>query len=240
MDEPLDILAFAPHPDDVELGCGGSLILAADQGWKIAVADLTDGEMSSRGTPELRQKEIQRATALLGLAARYSVGLPDSAIGTSPEHREPVIELIRQTRPRIVLAPYWEDRHPDHVRASHLVKEASFFAGVGKLGQGEPYRPSWLFYYLLHTPFTPTFIMDVSSVWERRMAAVRAYESQFLSTDREATTALSRPGFLRSLEGRAMGYGWMIQTAYGEPFLSATPLSASGFPGLQDRGAFPM
>jgi LmbE family N-acetylglucosaminyl deacetylase len=151
-----------------------------------------------------------------------------------------VIELIRQTRPRIVLAPYWEDRHPDHVRASHLVKEASFFAGVGKLGQGEPYRPSWLFYYLLHTPFTPTFIMDVSSVWERRMAAVRAYESQFLSTDREATTALSRPGFLRSLEGRAMGYGWMIQTAYGEPFLSATPLSASGFPGLQDRGAFPM
>ena len=138
MNKPLDILAFAPHPDDVELGCGGSLILAADKGWKVAVADLTDGEMSSRGTPELRQQEIQRATALLGLTARYSIGLPDSAIGTSPEHREPVIELIRQTRPRIVLAPYWEDRHPDHVRASYLVKEASFFAGVGKLGPASP------------------------------------------------------------------------------------------------------
>jgi bacillithiol biosynthesis deacetylase BshB1 len=239
MDEPLDILAFAPHPDDVELGCGGSLILAVDKGWKVAVADLTEGEMSSRGTPELRRQEIQRATALLGLTARYSIGLPDSAIGTSPEHREPVIELIRQTRPRIVLAPYWEDRHPDHVRASHLVKEASFFAGVGKLGQRAPYRPSWLFYYLLHTPFTPTFIIDVSPVWERRMAAVQAYASQFLSSDREATTALSQPGFLRSLEGRAMGYGWMIQAAYGEPFLSATPLSATAFPGLQDTGTFP-
>jgi len=239
MNKPLDILAFAPHPDDVELGCGGSLILAADKGWKVAVADLTDGEMSSRGTPELRQQEIQRATALLGLTARYSIGLPDSAIGTSPEHREPVIELIRQTRPRIVLAPYWEDRHPDHVRASYLVKEASFFAGVGKLGPGKPHRPPWLFYYLLHTPFAPTFIMDVSSVWHRRMAAVRAYESQFLSADRDVTTALSHPGFLRSLEGRAMGFGWMIQAAYGEPFLSETPLSAAAFPGLQDAGVLP-
>ena len=233
MDKPLDILAFAPHPDDVELGCGGSLILATDQGWNVAVADLTDGEMSSRGTPELRQQEIQRASALLGLSARYAIGLPDSAIGTSQEHREPVIDLIRQTRPRIVLAPYWEDRHPDHVRASHLVREASFFAGVGKVGEGEPYRPRWLYYYLLHTPFTPTFIMNVSSVWQRRMEAVRAYGSQFLSADREPETALSRPNFLRSLEGRAMGFGWMIQAAYGEPFLSATPVAATGFPGLQ-------
>ncbi len=239
MDEPLDILAFAPHPDDAELGCGGSLILAADNGWRVAVADLSDGEMSSRGTPASRQQEIQRSTALLGLTARYSLHLPDSAIGTSPEHREPVIELIRQTRPRIVLAPYWEDRHPDHVRSSQLVKEASFFSGVGKVGQGEPYRPKWLFYYLLHTPFTPTFIMDVSSVWERRMAAVRAYESQFLSTDRDATTALSHPSFLRSLEGRAMGFGWMIQAAYGEPFLSATPLATATFPGLHETGPFP-
>lgn len=239
MDNALDILAFAPHPDDAELGCGGSLILAADKGWRVAVADLTEGEMSSRGTPEQRQLEKQRATELLGLAARFSVGLPDSSIGMDPDHRLPVMQLIRQTRPRIVLAPYWEDRHLDHVRASTLVREACFFAGVGKVGDGSPYRPQRLFYYLLHSPFTPSFVMDVSSVWQRRMAAVRAYESQFQSNDSEVETALSRPGFLRALEARAIWFGWMIQAAYGEPFLSAGPLAATAFPGIGDEERLP-
>ncbi len=232
MDEALDILAFAPHPDDAELGCGGSLILAADKGWRVAVADLTEGEMSSRGTPERRQQEKTRAAELLGLCARLSVGLPDSGIGTHPDHRLPVIELIRQTRPRIVLAPYWEDRHPDHAGASTLVREACYFAGVGKVGDGPPYRPEQVFYYMLRTPFSPSFVMDVSSVWQRRMAAVRAYESQFKSGGGSVETALSRPDFLRALEARAVGFGWMIQVAYGEPFLSVEPLAAREFPGL--------
>ena len=233
MHDALDILAFAPHPDDVELGCAGSLILAADKGWRVAVADLTEGEMSSRGNPVLRQQEKDEASAILGLTARYSVHLPDGGIGTHAEHREPVIDLIRQTRPRIVLAPYWEDRHPDHMRASHLVREAAFFSGVGKIGEGAPYRPQHLFYYMLHKPFKASFIMDVSSVWERRMASVRAYGSQFQANRQEVETTLSRPEFLRALEARAVWFGWMIQAAYGEPFLSATPMAAADFPGLE-------
>ncbi len=232
MNDTLDILAFAPHPDDVELGCAGSLILAADQGWRVAVADLTEGEMSSRGNPVLRQEEKERASAILGLTARYSVHLPDGGIGTHPDHRLPIMDLIRQTRPRIVLAPYWEDRHPDHMRSSHLVREAAFFSGVGKMGEGEPYRPPHFFYYMLHKPFEASFIMDVSSVWERRMASVRAYGSQFQSNRQGVETTLSRPEFLRALEARAIWFGWMIQAAYGEPFMSATPMSATTFPSL--------
>jgi bacillithiol biosynthesis deacetylase BshB1 len=236
MNDTLDILAFAPHPDDVELGCAGSLILAADKGWRVAVADLTEGEMSSRGNPVLRQQEKDQASAILGLTARYSVHLPDGGIGTHSAHRDPVIDLIRQTRPRIVLAPYWEDRHPDHMRASHLVREAAFFSGVGKIGEGHPYRPQHLFYYMLHKPFDASFIMDVSSVWERRMASVHAYGSQFQANRQEVETTLSRPEFLRALEARAVWFGWMIQAAYGEPFLSAAPLAAGDFPGLQPEG----
>ena len=238
MEEALDILAFAPHPDDVELGCGGSLIAAADKGWRVAVADLTAGELSSRGTLEQRERETERATELLGLTARYSLGLPDGGIGTHPDHRMPIIDVVRQTRPRIVLTPYWEDRHPDHYRSSGLVREACFFAGVGKIGDGKPYRPPLLYYYLLHTPFSPSFIMDVSSVWERRMAAVRAYESQFMAAEKTATTALSRPGFLRALEARAVWFGWMIGANYGEPFLTATPMAVDSMPGLPPRDDF--
>jgi N-acetylglucosamine malate deacetylase 1 len=235
MGDALDILAFAPHPDDVELGCAGSLILAVDKGWRVAVADLTEGEMSSRGNPVLRQQEKDQASAILGLTARYSVHLPDGGIGTYPNHRLPVIELIRQTRPRIVLAPYWEDRHPDHMRSSTLVREAAFFSGVGKMGGGAPYRPKHLFYYMLHTPFDASFIIDVSSVWERRMASVQAYGSQFQSNHRGVETTLSRPEFLRALEARAIWFGWMIQAAYGEPFLNAAPLATAEFPGLKPK-----
>lgn len=238
MDKTLDILAFAPHPDDVELACGGSLILAADQGWRVGVADLSEGEKSSRGTPERRLKEKARASELLGLSARLSAGLPDGSIGTHPDHRLPVIELIRQTRPRIVLAPYWEDHHPDHIRASTLVREASHLAGSGKIGDGKPYRPDRLVYYMLRTAFSASFIMDVSSVWERRMEAVRAYESQFLSPGSDVETALSDPGFLRALEARAIWFGWQVRVAYGEAFLNATPMPAKEFPGMRDEEDF--
>ena len=239
MEASLDILAFAPHPDDVELGCSGSLIAATDKGWRVGVADLTAGELSSRGTLEQRKRETERATALLGLASRFCLGLPDGGIGTDPDHRQPIIDVVRLTRPRIVLAPYWEDRHPDHYRASRLVREACFFAGVGKIGEGEPYRPPLLYYYLLHTPFSPSFIVDVSAVWERRMDAVRAYESQFMAGATTATTALSRPGFLRALEARAVWFGWMIGASHGEPFLSATPMAVGSLPGLPQRADFP-
>ena len=177
MSDALDILAFAPHPDDAELGCGGSLIRAVDQGLRVAVADLTSGEMGSRGTPESRERERQQAAEIMGLRARYALGLPDSEIGADLSQRLPIIDLIRSTRPRIVLIPYWEDRHPDHTAASKLLQNACFFAGVRKVGAGIPYRPERIYYYSLHSPFPPTFVIDVSSTWDRKVDAVCAYAS---------------------------------------------------------------
>lgn len=233
-DHPLDILVFSPHPDDAELGCGGSLILAADQGLRVAVADLSAGERSSRGTLEERGQEKQKAAELLGLRARFCLGLPDTDIGVDPAQRMPLIQIIRELRPRIVLAPYWEDRHPDHAAAGHLIRQACFLAGVSRVGSGSPYRPEWVYYYMLHQPFEPSFVVDVSTVWERRIAAVLAYRSQFLAEGAEPPTALSRPDFTRFLEARAIYFGAMIGAAYGEAFYLPGPLPSRQIPGLSD------
>ena len=156
MSNSVDILAFSPHPDDVELGCGGSLILSVQQGSQVIIADMTEGEMSSQ---ERRTKEKQRASELLGVTERISLGLPDSKIGADVAHRLPLIRAIRRYRPRIVLAPYYNDRHPDHTQAGQLIKDACFLAGVRKIDEGTPYRPRYLYHYMLHTPFVPTFII---------------------------------------------------------------------------------
>lgn len=227
--KPIDILAFSPHPDDIELGCAGSLVLAADQGLRVVVADLTAAEMSSRGSDEVRAAETAAATALLGLTARLNLGLPDTQIGADPTHRLRLIELIRQTRPRLVLAPYWQDRHPDHEAAGALIREACFYAGVGKMGSGQPHRPDQLCFYQIHTPFEPSFVIDVSAVWERRMAAVRAYASQFEDNAAGPPTALSSADFLRYVEARAIAYGALIGAAYGEPFAIRGPVPLRGF-----------
>jgi len=234
MDRPLDILAFSPHPDDAELGCGGSIILAADKGLCVAIADLSAGEMSSRGSPEERQQEKEAAAKRLGLCGRWLVGLPDGEIGTDPAQRLPLIQLIRRTRPRLVLAPYFQDRHPDHAAAAKLVEEACFFAGVRKIGTGEPHRPERLYAYMIHHPFTPSFVVDISAVWARKMASVTAYKSQFQADGSGPETAISRPDFLRLVEARAIYFGAMIGAAYGEPFYQPGPVSLPELPGLAD------
>ena len=232
MDTPLDLLAFSPHPDDAELGCGGSLILAADKGLRVAIADLSAGEMSSRGTLEQRRQEKEQAAELLGLCGRWLVGLPDSEIGADPIQRLPLIQLIRDTRPRLVLVPYYQDRHPDHVAASKLVEEACFFAGVRKIGTGQPHRPERIYFYMIHRPFTPSFVVDISAVWERKIAAVTAYKSQFQTDGSGLKTAISRPDFLRLVEARAIYFGAMIGAAYGEAFYLPGPVPLPGLPGL--------
>lgn len=231
--QPLDILAFGAHPDDVEIGCGGSLALKSKQGYRVAIADLTEGEKASRGNVSIRREEKQRAAQILGLHARYSLNFPDTQIERNPSERLPIIELIRQTRPKIVLAPYWEDRHPDHVATSILVKEACFLAGVRTIGKGEPYRPSFLYFYMAHFPFSPSFVIDVSSVWPQRMEALHAYSSQFSPEMNDNNpTALTSGNFLRFIEARAIYFGAMISANYGEPFLSIGPLAIGNFPGL--------
>jgi bacillithiol biosynthesis deacetylase BshB1 len=234
MNKPLDILAFSPHPDDAELGCGGSLILATDRGLDVSVADLSEGEMSSRGTPTQRGAEKQEAAELLGLRARLLVGLPDTEIGTDPAHRAAVIQLIRETRPRVVLAPFGEDRHPDHAATGKLVREACFLAGVHKVSAGSPHRPERVYYYMIHQPFTPSFVVDISKVWERKMAAVQAYKTQFQTDASGPETAISRSDFLRFIEARAIWFGTMIGAAYGEAFFTPGPVPQAQLPGLTD------
>ncbi len=234
MDSPLDILAFSPHPDDAELGCGGSLILAVNAGLRVAIADLSKGEMASRGTAEQREREKQNAAAFLGLCARLAADSPDTEIGADPAHRLPILQLNRETRPRIVLAPYWKDRHPDHAAAGKLVQDGCFFAGVSKIGVGRPHRPERVYYYMLHHPFLPSFVVDISSVWERKIEVVAAYMSQLQSKGNGLETALSRPEYMRFIRARAIYYGAMIGAAYGEPFYSLGPVPLREFPGLTD------
>lgn len=221
----LDILAIAAHPDDAELGCGGSLLLAARKGLSVVIADLSKSEMSSRGTVESRQEEARNAAHILGLKERRNLGFPDSQIDSdSSDQLSALIQLIRETRPRIVLAPYWEDRHPDHVATGRLVKKACFSAGLAKVGDGEPYRPTRLYSYMLSYPFTPSFVLDISSVWDRKMEAILAYQSQFQSSEDGIATAISEPGFLKLVEARAIWFGAMIGAAYGEPYHMPGPV----------------
>jgi LmbE family N-acetylglucosaminyl deacetylase len=211
----VDILAFSPHPDDAELGCGGSLLLAAQQGRQVVVADLSAAEKSSRGTPEQRQREKEEAE-----------------IGTQPAHRALLIQLIRETRPRIVLAPFEHDRHPDHAAAGKLVTEACFLAGVSQVGSGQPHRPERVIYYMIHSPFEPSFVVDISDVWDQKMAALAAYQSQFATDLSGFQTAISQPDFLRFIHARAIVLGALIGAAYGEAFYVPGPVPLRGLPGL--------
>jgi bacillithiol biosynthesis deacetylase BshB1 len=235
MTEPVDLLAIAPHPDDAEVGCGGALMLSATRGLRTAIADLTLGESSTSGTPDRRASERAQASELLKLAERVDVGLPDGRVGTDPQHRDAIVELLRDLRPLVVLAPEVEDRHPDHAAAGRLVREACFLSGVGRLGRGAPYRPIRLYHYPLHHPCEPSFVLDVSAVWEQRMRAVDAYESQFgIPEDVGEATDLSGGGFRELISARSRVYGAMVGVAHGEPYRSRGPIEMRELPGIRD------
>jgi bacillithiol biosynthesis deacetylase BshB1 len=233
MTPPVDVLAIAAHPDDAEVGSGGALLVCASRGLRVAVADLTRGERSSRGTPERREEESRRASALLALTERRCLGLPDAALGTEPGHRDALVDLVRELRPRILLAPHTEDRHPDHAAAGRLAREAAYLAGLREAGAREPHRPERVYHYAMHHPTEPSFVLDVSPVWERRLAAVAAYESQFGRSDGEPATELAGGGFLELIAARASYYGAMVGVARGEPYRCFGPLRADGLPGLE-------
>lgn len=238
MTAAVDLLAIGAHPDDVEIGCGGTLILAGEAGLNVAIADLTRGELATHGAPPLREQEGHRAARLLGVRERVCLGLPDGRLGSGISERDAVVALIRDLRPRVVLAPYPEDRHPDHAAAGQLVHAASFFAGVERAGHGQPHRPSRLYHYMIHHPFEPSFVIDISSVWERKLEAVASYESQF---DAAATrTEIGGRRFLRLLDDRASFHGSLVGFSRGEPFYSRGPLGLDAPPGAgADRGREP-
>lgn len=219
-ERPLDLLAIAAHPDDVEQTCGGTLIKAAETGYRTGVLDLTAGDMGTRGSPEVRIQESGRAARHLLLAWRGNLRLPDARLENSLPARMTLAAGIRRLRPRVVILPYWQGRHPDHYRASELGYEACFLSGLRKLEPDtEPHRPFKLLYASVYANVTPSFVVDVSAQFERRMEALLAYESQYGESS-EGGALFPRQREIRDrLSAIARFYGNLIGVRYGEPFV---------------------
>jgi bacillithiol biosynthesis deacetylase BshB1 len=217
---PVDVLAFGPHPDDVELAMGGTLLKLRTAGYTTGIVDLTRGETGTRGTSELRAREAEEATKLLGASVRRNLDLGDGKLEANMSAKRKVVEVIRELRPRLVFTNYPENNHPDHTASGPLVAEAAYLAGLAKLEAGEePHRPNRVLYYLVPHKVAPSFIVDVTPFHERKMAAVRAYASQlFAAESREPSTFVSQPGFLSRIEAIDRYYGALIDADFGEAF----------------------
>jgi len=216
---PLDVLAIAAHPDDVEQTCGGTLIKMAEMGYRTGVLDLTAGDMATRGTPEVRLQEAEAAARHLLLAFRGNLRFPDARLENALAARMSLAAEIRRLRPRVVILPYWEARHPDHYRAGEMAYEACFLAGLKKLDESsEPHRPFKVVYSSLYANVTPSFVVDISAQFERRMAALLSYESQYGGG--ESSDLFPGEEEIRERLGAiARFYGNLIGVKYGEPFV---------------------
>jgi len=227
----LDALVIAPHPDDAELGTGGGILKLLADGQRVGVLDLTNGEPTPHGTPEIRAAETDAATNVLGLTWRGNLGLVNRSLEATLEARHKLAGVIRQTKPRWLFAPYWVDAHPDHVAATELVDAARFWSKLSKSDiPGEPHHPERIYnYYCVHLKMTPqpAFILDISEYWEAKLASIAAYESQFI-TGREHLD----PPFLDRLRDEAAYWGKTIGVKYGEPYTSREPLGLTNFGSL--------
>lgn len=229
----LDALVIAPHPDDAELGMAGGILRMQAQGMRVGVLDLTTGEPTPHGTPELRAAETAAATATLGLAWRENLGLPNRCVAPTLAARALLAGVIRRTRPRWLFAPYWEDAHPDHTAATKLVEDARFWAKLTKTERsdhplpGAPHHPQRVYhYYSVHLRLAPqpAFVLDISDLWPQKLASIRAYRSQFVTG-----RAQEHPTFLDKLTAEAAYWGKAIGAAYGEPYACREPLAVRGF-----------
>ncbi len=220
IERPLDVLAIAAHPDDVEQTCGGTLIRMAEMGYRTGVLDLTAGDMGSRGTPEIRLKESDTAACKMRLAWRGNMRLPDARLENTVSVRMSLAVEIRNLRPRVVILPYWEARHPDHYRACEIGFEACFLSGLKKLDEETaPHRPSKIIYSSLYANVTPSFVVDISSQFERRMESLLCYQSQYGQTPDASELFPDEPEIRDRLAAIARFYGNLIGVKYGEPFV---------------------
>jgi bacillithiol biosynthesis deacetylase BshB1 len=221
----VDVLAFGPHPDDLEIGMGGTLRRQADLGSRVGLCDLTRGEMGSNGTPDERVIEAERASRILGAQWRENLALPDGGLTSSPEQVTPVVELIRRARPRVVAIPHGGDRHPDHVAAHALLRRALFDAGLRRFAAGgEPWRPELVCVYFINDWAAPTFVVDVSDAYEAKREALACHESQFAATPQAVATRLTSPRFMQLIESRDAQFGAQIGVRFGEGFIVREPL----------------
>lgn len=221
----VDYLFFGAHPDDAEIGCGGTMLEAVAKGKRVALVDLTRGEMGTRGTPETRLRESLAAARLLGALFRLQLDLGDGILRNGRDEELEVVSIIRKHRPAIVFAPFPDDRHPDHTRAGRLVTEASFYAGLAKIEAGQPaHRPQTVVYYMQNYVQQPAFVVDITASHKRKMEALRCYKSQFYNPkSKEKMTFIAKKSFIDMIEARARHFGAMIGAEFGEGFLTKQP-----------------
>jgi bacillithiol biosynthesis deacetylase BshB1 len=228
----LDILAFAAHPDDIELACSGTLIKHIKNGSKVGIIDLTEGELGSRGSRELRYEEAANATKIIGNIVRENLNLGDGFFEVEEKSMMKVIEMIRKYQPDIILCNAISDRHPDHGRGSELVKRAAFLSGLLKIETSidgksqEKWSPKQVFHYIQDEYIEPDFVIDISDEMEGKMKSILAYSSQFFNPEsKEPQTPISSQEFMDFLDGRARQFGRTIGAKHGEGFTSSNPVS---------------
>lgn len=217
----IDLLAIAAHRDDVELTCGGTLLMAAARGHRTGILDLSQGESGTRGSADLRGEEAARAAQVLGVAVRENLGLPDAGIVNSPETRAMVAGVIRRLKPRVVIAPSLQGRHPDHIATAQLVRDACFVAGLAKVSPGIPaHRPHKVIHAITYRQDfeRPSFVVDISEVFEKKMEAIRCYASQFDGVTQAGEVYPTGEPLYDVVRHHAAYYGALIRTRYGEPF----------------------
>jgi bacillithiol biosynthesis deacetylase BshB1 len=235
MPDTVDILAIAAHRDDVEQTCGGTLLKMAQRGYRTAILDLTQGEMGTRGSAEERAREASHAAALLRVSSRQALDIPDGRVENTWENRLKIARVLRQQRPRVVILPYWQGRHPDHYTCATLGYEACFLAGLGKLGQTpqsasaalqdleaiaalSPHRPFKIVYASLYFDVRPSFVVDITDQFETRFQALMAYQSQYTDQSEGAGLFPMRAEIRQRLEAMASFYGLLAGVKYAEPF----------------------
>ncbi len=217
---PLDLLALAAHRDDVEQTCGGTLLKMTERGYRAGILDLTQGEMGTRGSADDRAREAADAARILKVSWRHALDIPDGRVENTWENRLKVARVLREQRPRVLILPYWEGRHPDHYSASILGYEAAFLSGLAKLPiEGPPHRPFKIIYASQYRDVRPTFVVDITSQFETRFASLMAYKSQF--TDQEAGSGIfpAQKEIRTRIEAMARYYGLLGGVTYAEPFV---------------------
>jgi bacillithiol biosynthesis deacetylase BshB1 len=232
----LDILAFGVHPDDVELGCAGTIMAAIDQGKKVGIVDLTRGELGTRGTPTTRTQEAAAAAKIMGVDVRENLDMADGFFVNDEAHQRKIIALIRKYQPDVILANAPEDRHPDHGRSAKLVSDAAFLSGLRKvetIHEGitqTAWRPAYTFHYIQDRFIQPSFVIDITAYMERKMEAVLAYGTQFTNADTsEPQTYISSPQFLETVKARALMLGKRIGVGYAEGYITEKIIGFSNF-----------
>lgn len=232
----LDILAFGVHPDDVELGCSGTILASIAEGKKVGIVDLTQGELGTRGSAEIRKEEAAAAAKVLNVSVRENLKMADGFFENDEQNKRKVIEVIRKYKPEVVLCNAPEDRHPDHGRSSKLVEDAAFLSGLRKIEtfengeKQEAWRPKYLFHYLQDRFLQPDFIFDISDYFAKKLESVLCYKTQFYNPDlNEPETYISRPEFFDAVRARAMMLGKRIGVKYAEGYITKKTVGVTTF-----------